>query len=173
MTEELYGAFFKAIIGQLIGGELLFPEHVEAVEAMDDEQWYPWEDYVRMVGDVAGKLRPATMVHVGAGLMRASKDLFVGQGFANADDIFARWADLLVVNIRGIPPERIAVVVEFAPGRLVIDYSDEQPPPLCEGYLRGAASIFGEIVTSLSSEPVERDGRPYTRFSLTWAGARR
>ncbi len=168
MSGELYGAFFKSILSRMLSSELLFPEYHARVAEMQDDVWYPWSEYKEMVNAIAGKLRPFAVRAVGSGLMRDSKPIFEGQGFESADDIFSRWELLMTANVRGIPPEDGAYIVLYEPGHLVIDYSTVQPAALCEGYLRGAAQIFGSAVTSLETEEVERDGHPFMRFDLRW-----
>ena len=168
MSGQIQGAFFKVLLSRLLAGDLLFPELHARVTAMDEDAWYPWPDFTEMVNRVAGKLRSYAVRSVGAGLMEDSKPVFASQGFTSTDIMYARWEELMSANVRDLPPEDGAYVVSFEPGRLVIDYSAVQPAALCEGYLRGAARIFGSTIRSFEQEDVQRDGHPFTRFTVVY-----
>lgn len=168
MAGKLAGFYFKAVIGSLIGASILYPEEKRRVEQMIDDEWYDWDEYVRMVSSMATKLKPSVVTHVGSQIVTKAKDIFVSQGFTSADQILERYENIFNANIKGAPPQDLVRTIRFAPGVATIEAGVAQSAPLVEGYLRGIVTMYGGFVESVETTTVQGPPWPANHITIRW-----
>ncbi len=169
MSGKLIGAFFKSVVNAMLMAEILVPEVKARVAEMEDDQWYPWEEYTQMVNLMASKLSALTLRKCGINLMRASAEFYRSRGFEKMDHQMARFDEGFNASVVGAPPEDGVEVVEFRPGFAVLRFGKIQPAALIEGYIRGSALIYGATITRLDHELLtDEDGHESHFFSTEW-----
>lgn len=168
MSGKLIGFYFKQVIGGLLTAEVLFPKYKEKVDAMRDDEWYEWDEYIEMVNELANKLQPVVVQNVGKQIVMQAKDLFVQQGFDSPDAILKDWNALFQANVKDAPARDAPRTTFYEPRQVVIEAGTAQPMPLIEGYLRGVVEMFGHYVASFRSEQIDSDQGPLFRFEMKW-----
>lgn len=168
MTAQVLGSGFKFVVQSLLGAELLFPDLRARVEAMDDHAWYDWSDYVETTRTLAALLDRPTVVRIGSEIMLAAREHLIAQGFSSPESLLSVWEQVVAANVRGQSPAQQAHTLHAHEGEAVVEYGDELPAALIEGYLRGAVLAFGRRVQSCMVQPVVQDGVPRLRCTIRW-----
>lgn len=168
MAAEVLGSGFKFVVGSLLGAELLFPELRARVAAMRDDDWYDWSDYVATTRRLASLLDRGTVVRIGSEIMLAARDHLIAQGFSSPEALLSVWEQVVQANVRGQSPAQQARTLRAEAGEAVIEYGDELPAALIEGFLRGAVLTFGQRVEGCVVESVLIDDVPRLRCTIRW-----
>lgn len=168
MSAEVLGSGFKFVVNSLLGAELLFPELRLRVEQMDDNAWYDWAEYVQTTRQLAGMLDRSTVVRIGSEIMLAARDHLIAQGFDSPQALLSVWEQVVQANVRGQSPAQEARTLRADAGEAVIEYGDELPPALIEGFLRGAVLAFDRRVERCTVEPVRVEDVPRLRCTIRW-----
>ncbi|MDY7232212.1 hypothetical protein [Hyalangium rubrum] len=167
MAGQILGVYFKSIIGTMLASttELLFPEHRRRIAEMQDDLWYPWEDYVQMTNDLHARLSDASLQAIGQATTVKTLPLNKAAGFDSVERVFRRFEALSADVIRGVPPEESLHTVSFTEDSAVLEGQTRLPIPLLLGFFRGILIGFGRV---LLSEEVTQDGST-TRITLKWS----
>lgn len=168
MPGKLRGFYLKQVLKPMINAAQAFPDHQRFVDQVGDDDWCDWDDYKRIVKDVAARLSRRSIVMIGTEIVLSSKEAFVSQGFDTLQKMLENWQDLFEANVHGAPPEDAPRTVRFEPGYVVIESSDAQPAALIEGYLFAAVRMFGGNVTDFKVRERRSDGSVGHRFELRW-----
>lgn len=165
---EVLGSGFRFVIRSLMGAELLLPQLRARVDAMRDDAWEPWDEYVAACRRVAAMLADETVVQVGINVMAHARPLLEAQGFATVEAALADWQAVFSANVRGLPERDLPQTLEVEAGRAVVSYPDALPPPLIEGFLRGCVAAYGRHVVGYSSAVERVDGALRLRCEIAW-----
>jgi hypothetical protein len=164
MSGSLPGVYFKLVIGNLLSAQLMFPEYKQRIDSMEPQKAYPWDEYTKMMRDIAAKLPPTTIVLIGKKIVRESKGHFMSQGFGSAESILKDWGKLFSANIEGAPENDKVTTTEFAPGSVILKAGAAQPAKLVEGYMRGVVEMFGGQVSLFETKTLPE----YAILKMRW-----
>ncbi|WP_147450991.1 hypothetical protein [Corallococcus llansteffanensis] len=164
MAGQLLGAYFKAVIGSMLGAStaLLFPQQRKRIDAMRDDVWYEWDEYVKVVGEFHAKLGDQTLAAIGQTSALQTLPLSKAAGFDSLEKIFGNFEALTRDVVRDVPAAELIRTISFTRDRVVLECDTRVPPALLTGVFRGFLLGFGKIVTT---EQVERRGAT-VRFTL-------
>jgi hypothetical protein len=167
MAGQILGIYFKSIIGSMLASitASLFPEHRERIAQMKDDQYYPWDEYVRMMQDLHAKLSDSSLRAVAQASIVKLSPLHHAAGFNTLERVFGDFDTFSHDVISGLPPEESIRTVSFTPNSVVLEVDTRLPIPVLSGFFQGLLTGFGRV---LLSEEVTRRG-PTTRFKLKWS----
>jgi hypothetical protein len=168
MPGKLTGFYFKQVVGELLTPQVLIPEYKRKIDAMRDNEWYDWDEYVNIVNVLAYSLDPAVVCDLGKGIVTQAKELFISQGFDSPDVVLKDWYALFMANVKGAPERDGPHTTFYEPGHVVVEANTAQPQPLIEGYLRGVVDMFGCQVLRFKSEKMDSEQGPQLRFEIWW-----
>lgn len=168
MDGELRGAFFKSVVNALLMGEVLVPEYVQRVEAMADDGWYPWSEYLEIVGTLSRKMSDATLKKCGMQLMLDGEEFYRSIGFESMSDQMHGFEAGFNASVRNAPEAHRVKVLESDPGHARLRFGAVQPRGLIEGYFIGAAKIYGVSLVQLDHELLAEGEAVYHVFDVRW-----
>ena len=169
MAAEVLGSGFKFVVNSLLGAELLFPDLRMQVALMKDDEWYDWGEYVETTRQLAQMLDHDTVVRIGCEIMLAAREHLLAQGFSSPEALLTVWEEVMAANVRDLSDAQAAHTLEASPGRAIIEYGNELPPALIEGYLRGAVLAFDRRVEGYQSRLVSSGGVERLRCTVRWS----
>lgn len=164
MAGQLLGAYFKAVIGSMLGASttLLFPQQRKRIDSMRDDAWYEWDEYVAMAAEFHAKLGDLTLGAIGQSSALKTLPLSQAAGFDTLEKVFGNFDALTREVVRALPPAESIRTVLFTRDQVVLESDTRLPPALLTGVFRGFLLGFGKVVTT---EQVERRGST-VRFTL-------
>lgn len=164
MAGQLLGAYFKAVIGSMLGASttLLFPQQSKRINAMRDDAWYEWDEYVTMAGELHAKLGDLTLSAIGQSSVLQTLPLNKAAGFDTLEKLFGNFDALTRNVVRDVPAAESIRTIRFTRDQVVLESDTRLPPALLTGMFRGFLLGFGKVVTT---EQVERQGAT-VRFTL-------
>jgi hypothetical protein len=167
MAGQLLGVYFKSIIGSMLESTTasLFPEHRQRIAEMQDEQWYEYDEYVRMAQDLHARLSDSSLRTLAQATLMKVMPRFKAAGFDSLERVFGDFDALSRGAVRGLPPEESVRTVSFTQDSAVLEGNTRLPIPLLSGFFQGFLLAFGRVL--LTAE-VTRNG-PTTRFTLKWS----
>ncbi|MCP3135922.1 hypothetical protein [Pyxidicoccus xibeiensis] len=166
MAGEILGAYVKAVMSSMLSSTatLLFPQHRKRIDEMQNDVWYPLDEYVQMVNDLHAKLGDATMTALGQASITKTFQLTKAAGLDTLDKVFKDFSVTSKDVVRNGPPGDVVHTVSFTKDTVVLESETRLPPSLLIGYFRGLMFGFGKVVTN---ESVERKGS-HVRFTLKY-----
>ena len=164
MAGQLLGAYFKAVIGSMLGATtaLLFPQQRKRIDAMRDDTWYDWDEYVKMAAELHAKLGDPTLIAIGQTSVLQTLPLNKAAGFDTLEKVFGNFDALTRDVVRDVPAAESIRTLSFTRDKVVLESDTRLPPALLTGVFRGFLLGFGKIVTT---EQVDRRGAT-VRFTL-------
>ncbi|AGC48566.1 hypothetical protein NVS55_35720 [Myxococcus stipitatus] len=164
MSGEIQGAWFKAIIGSMTAASSRFPAHQRTINSMQDETWYDWEEYLRMLGELHAALGDRAVEAIAQRSAMRTLPIARARGFDSVEKIFGDFDAVLRSLVRDLPVADSARTVAFMPLAAELESGSRLPAPLLLGTFRGFLMGFGKIVTEAKMTP--RHG--LRRYSLKW-----
>ena len=170
MTEPaIYGRFFKSVINALLMADILMPEVKKRIDQMDDDTWYPWDEYIETINHIAAMLTPLTLRKCGINLMKENKEFYNSIGFTKMIHQMGGFEDGFNSSVRDAPEFDAVKVIESGDDYATLRFGAVQPAGLIEGYIRGSAIIYDATITELRHElKTAPDGRQYHLFNVRW-----
>jgi len=167
MAGQILGIYFKSIIGSMLASTTasLFPEHRERIARMQDDQLYPWAEYVRMMHDLHARLSAPSLRAVAQASIVKLMPLHRAAGFSTLERVFGDFGTFSHDVVSGLPTAEAIRTVSFDPHTVVLEVDTCLPVPVLSGFFQGLLSSFGRV---LLSEEVTQHG-PTTRFTLKWS----
>ncbi len=165
---QIQGIFFKNVIGGMLNSTELFPEYKAKVDAMDEEEWYDWDEFCAMTREIGAKLVPILMQKLGRSVVSGAKELFASQGLDSAEKILNNLNTLFMGSVRGAPNWQRFDTESYEEGKAVCITTVPQPISLVEGYLQGYIGMYGHLVTSLKTVEVSGKEHPTHQITITW-----
>jgi hypothetical protein len=167
MAGQILGVYFKSILGSMLASTSaeLFPEHTRRVAEMRDEQWYEWDEYVRVMLDLHARLSDSSLRVLAQASMVKTLPLLKTAGFDTLERVFSDFDGPSRDVVRGVPAEESIRTVSFTEDSAVLESNTRLPIPLLSGFFRGILLGFGRV---LLSEEVKKHG-PTLRFTLKWS----
>ncbi len=169
MSAMIYGRFFKSVVNALLMADVLMPDIKRRIDEMDDDTWYPWEEYTEMVGHIASILSPLTLRKCGINLMKQNKEFYNSIGFTKMIHQMAGFEAGFNSSVKDAPEHDRVKVISSTSNSAVLRFGAVQPAALIEGYIRGSAIIYDATITQLD-HALNRspDGHEYHQFTVAW-----
>jgi hypothetical protein len=169
MSASVYGRFFKSIVNALLMADVLMPDIKRRIDAMEDDTWYPWDEYIEVVSHIAAVLSPLTLRKCGINLMKQNKEFYNSIGFTKMIHQMAGFEEGFNASVKDAPAHDRVKVLESDDGHAVLRFGSAQPAALIEGYLRGSALIYDATITQLEHTLLSSpDGYTYHQFVVRW-----
>lgn len=169
MAGYIYGRFFKSVVNALLMADVLMPDVKARIDTMDDDTWYPWDEYTEIVGHIASILTPITLRKCGINLMKQNKEFYNSIGFTKMIHQMGGFEEGFNTSVKDAPPEDRVKVLESGDDYAMLRFGTVQPAALIEGYIRGSAIIYNAIITQLDHElRRSSEGHEYHHFSVRW-----
>ena len=169
---KIRGRYYFFILGTILDvvGEEHFPRYSRFRKAAADlkDQWYAWDGYLEFLEDVVKIASDDDLRKVGIKAMQFAKEGYVSAGFDSTDAIFRDYDPLLKKNTKQMGAGELPKTVEYQPGYAVIEVNISLPRPLVEGLFQGVIQAFGNSLTAIHYEVVDRGNFTVNRYTITW-----
>ena len=160
--------YFKVMIQSITAGRSFFKHHIDRVEAMNDMEWYPWNDYITILNEISDELDPSVLKSIGKNIIINQKTAFLGSGMTKLSQLFPILNELYKAQIKETPVHEQIETIKSGEYSTVLEMSKNIPVALNEGFYHGFAHIFNEIIKTIDHNLVIRDGYEKMEYRITW-----
>lgn len=165
---QVTGRLMLSLIKNINVDEIMPVLTKHGLESIEPEKWYPFQNFLDALKDVAQGNVNATENLVAIGV-KASETAVIPAGIDSLASFMELLNDVSSANSRNIVPEERYDIKVIAPGRVHVTNNRPYPDDAIFGFLWGAAKRFSP--EGFLVRPIKRaapDSDESTTFEITW-----
>lgn len=168
MAGMVLGRSFKQVLSPLLRAGVGLAALESAVDELEDEADYPWEEFTTAVAEAAQTVSAESLVEIGKTIISGSKAEFERWGFDSAEAVLTDLDAPFGAKFIDPPEHERLTTAKYEPGYALFRVGAVHPRELIEGYLRGIVEAYGGEVKDYACHHVIMNGQPYHLMELRW-----